>query len=180
MEALPTLYKIVGPAGEPLNGGSGTWPLPVDGKPGEWWDIDGPLEACRHGLHLTDADHLSQWLPGNRPAVVYQAETRGPVINAGEKYVAASVRLLPRSRPMPDFDAAERKRKRAIARAGKLLDVAVPPVWRAYLLGVGTLPAGHPGAVYQTRLRDARDAHAAAVRKAEDTYRRAIMPGRSL
>ena len=171
------LYKIVGPNGECLNGGHGDWPLPTDTEPGEWRDVDGPLEACRVGLHLADADQLPHWLPSpSRPCIVYRVETRGEVIDAGEKWVAQSVRLLPRGR-VPDFAKAERLRASRRKRAERLRTVAVPDVWRGYLRNVSTLPAGHPGARYLAVLNAADAAYDAAMRKAETDYTADIARG---
>lgn len=174
------LYKIVGPAGEPLNGGSGAWPLPDGDKPGDWRTVDGPLEACRNGLHLATAEQLPNWLPTGREFVVYRAETDGELIDGGGKWVAAKVRLLPRSRPMPDLAKARALRdrklvtaRRAFERAVKRTAVDVSEPWQSYLSKVGTakLPASHPGTPYQDRMaavRTARDV-AAGVKLAADT-----------
>ena len=90
---MTALYKIVGPNGEPRNGGYGDWPLPSDSEPGEWRTVDGDLVPCRNGLHLTDAEHLHMWTtPGS---MVYRAEVAGPIVHADCKYVAGKVRLVP-------------------------------------------------------------------------------------
>lgn len=119
--ATLTLYKVVGPAGEPLHGGSGTWPLPVGDAPGEWWDVPGEVRGCRTGLHVTDAAHLAMWARSTWPLpVVYRVETRGPLYRVadGDKYVCGSARLLPRKpRKGPDVAAVTLRHNRAQARA---------------------------------------------------------------
>ena len=47
------LYKVTGPGGASGHGGSLQWSLPTADGPGEWHEVDGPLELCRRGLHLT-------------------------------------------------------------------------------------------------------------------------------
>ena len=74
---MEPLYKIVGPNGECLNGGRGQWSLPDGDKPGEWWEVDGPIEACRNGLHLVTAAQLDRWYRYGSESVVYQVETDG-------------------------------------------------------------------------------------------------------
>jgi hypothetical protein len=177
------LYKIVGPNGECLNGGAGDWPLPIGDKPGEWRTVDGPLSACRNGLHLATAEQLPTWLPQGRytqPCVVYAVETDGPLIDAGEKWIAGKVRLLPRSKPMPDFVKLRAKRDRAALKADKARTVKVPDAWRTYLGAVGSsvkLPAGHPGKPYQDALTAADKAYREAIRAADVAYSRAIAQG---
>ena len=180
------LYKIVGPNGECLNGGDGDWSLPVGDAPGDWRTVEGPLEACRNGLHVATAEQVPTWLNPER-GVVYRVEVRADpdrpelpyLIDAGSKWVARSVRLLPRSKPAPDIAALQRKRDRAMARARKALDVAVPERWRAYLTAVGftKLPAAHPAAQYQNASVAAHAAWSRAHRKAQADYDAAVMRG---
>lgn len=197
---MEALYKIVGPNGECLNGGSGTWSLPCHhattpggdgcsrpdhrragegwGAPGDWWDVDGEVVACRNGLHLATRAQVPQWY--RTGGTVYRAETKGELIDHGDKFVARSVRLLPRDKPAPDIEplrmavrrAADKvrraadKRDRAVRRAAKARTVKVPAAWRNYLLAVGsgvTLPAGHPGRPYQDAVNAAERAYRAAV-----------------
>lgn len=177
------LYKIVGPNGECLNGGSGDWPLPTATEPGEWRTVDGPIEACRNGLHVATAEQLSTWLRLDGRSVVYRVETDGELIDAGEKYVARSVRLLPRTNPvgsmpaMPDTSALRRKRDRAIRKAERTRTVAVPRKWQAYLSAIvgTTLPASHPAAQYANPAAAAAErAYQAAYSKAQHDYNAAL------
>lgn len=179
---MEPLYKIVGPNGECLNGGSGAWSLPDGDKPGEWREVGGPIVPCRNGLHLATAAQLPQWYHTDSESVVYRAETDGPLLDHGDKWVAVKVRLLPRSRPMPDFARARALDDKRRKRAARLLNTTVPATWREYLTRIGdvTLPAAHPGATYQAVLRDAQRAHDAAIARAEAAYlatiRKGIMP----
>jgi hypothetical protein len=48
-----TWYKVLN-GGRSFHGGSLKWSLPVGDKPGEWHQVEGVLDRCRNGLHLTD------------------------------------------------------------------------------------------------------------------------------
>jgi hypothetical protein len=136
-EAVGHLYKVTGAAGECLNGGSGAWSLPANGQPGAWWDIAGEVAPCYNGLHLATAAQLPQWLPVRGTFRVWRAETRGVLLCAGEKYVAASARLLPAD------DAASRRH----AAAAKRHAAAVKKADRAYLrtmAAAARMPAAPP------------------------------------
>ena len=47
------LWKVTGPNGESIHGGSLVWSLPTADGPGEWHEVAGDLRICSHGLHLT-------------------------------------------------------------------------------------------------------------------------------
>ena len=83
-----TLYKITGPEGQSIHGGTGKWPLPETGK---WRSVRGSLAACERGLHLVDEAHLAQWV--KLDTVVWEAEHEGDLIDAGDKFVARKARL---------------------------------------------------------------------------------------
>lgn len=94
------LYKLL-VDGNSANGGTLEWSLPTADGPGEWHEIDGPLEQCSNGLHLTNnparfAGHREQY----NDYEVYEVETRGEMIEPrredGDEYVARAVRLLRR------------------------------------------------------------------------------------
>lgn len=177
---LPTLYKITGPNGEPIHGGSGQWDLPKDGKPGAWWDLTGPIEPCRNALHVTDAAHLDRWYDdraGYGGAIIHRVEVRGVIINAGDKYAVSSARLLPHAGgPSPDVAAAEaeyeairakadRAYARAIRKAARATGtVKVSPAWRSYVEAVGAerFPKDHPAHAYAAAIAEQRKAERAA------------------
>lgn len=186
------LYKVTGPNGEPLHGGAGRWSLPNGDEPGAWWDVD-TVEACRSGLHLTDAAHLPTWYPNYGDPIVWRAEVRGPLyrVGGGDKYVCGSARLLPRrARKGPSIETLRARRDAAIARSDRRVRRALAaltrdagPGWAAYSRAAGpkALEAVSP------RVRAAVDAYraecaaaAADNRAALERYaraeRRAIMP----
>ena len=82
-------YKITGPKGEAIHGGTGRWPLPETGK---WRSVRGKLVACQRGLHVVTAEQLPPWAALD--AVVWEVETAGDVIDAGDKHVARKARLV--------------------------------------------------------------------------------------
>ncbi len=80
-------FKVLGPDMEPINGGFGRWTL------GQWRQ-ESVINACRNGLHLTDAEHMPEWFQRNGSRV-FLAEIDGPVLwHGGNKVVAARVRLV--------------------------------------------------------------------------------------
>lgn len=188
---LPTLYKIVGPSGQAIHGGSGLWSLPHDGQPGEWWDITGDVKPCVNALHLTDAANFDHWYPnsgaygpaGEHTVAVYRAEVRGLAIDAGNKWAVQSARLLPHVGGALDTSAeeaayyaaeeamsvaqgkADRAYDRAVAAARRAeRAVKVPPAWAAYLAAVGLsgIPKGHPARAYAESAARATAAEQAA------------------
>jgi hypothetical protein len=90
------LYKVL-VDGKSCHGGSMEWPLPVrvSGKrtfrPGAWKSVDGRIEMCRRGLHLTKDP--SRWLKvGCR---IFRAQTSDPpTLWQEDKCCVAAVRLL--------------------------------------------------------------------------------------
>jgi hypothetical protein len=86
------LYKVLGALGQSIHGGNGTWFLPQDDQPGEWMPaIQGPLEICARGYHLT-SDPFQWWTLGAR---VFEAEWKsGDLDKSGDKYAVRDVRLL--------------------------------------------------------------------------------------
>jgi len=91
----PPLYKITGPNGEPINGGSGLWHLPTKGKPGKWMSKLDHVEACRSGYHLVTAIGIVDWLPhAPQTGVLWLAEGRGASDGDGSKTAFAQARLV--------------------------------------------------------------------------------------
>lgn len=80
------LYKVLNEDDRSCNGGTGRW------TPGRWRSVRGDLVACKRGLHLTDAAHLPLWLG----PVIWEAETDGDLIDAGDKWVARKARIVRR------------------------------------------------------------------------------------
>jgi hypothetical protein len=88
------LYKITASNGSPVHGGRGVWPLPTEDGPGAWWEVDGELVLCKHGLHLCRVTDVSRWVVVN--AVVWQAEADGEIAADEDKVVARRARLVRR------------------------------------------------------------------------------------
>lgn len=86
------LYKVLGTAGEAIHGGTGKWPLPTGGQPGEWLTVDGVIEPCSNGLHLCRRGDLIRWL-GPR---IYTAEYSGEIVECDDKVVVRKARLMRR------------------------------------------------------------------------------------
>ena len=91
-------FKVLSADNRSCNGGSTdlAWSLPVENPdgtwtPGEWMpEIQGELELCANGYHLTDTEHLLDWLN----ATIYEAEPSEERIESDDKIVCRSVRLL--------------------------------------------------------------------------------------
>lgn len=97
-----TLYKVTGPNGEPLHGGSGDWPLPRQTKDGRWlpgrWRKEKRAVLCVVGLHLTRENYLANWIPWatatDRAFTVWEAEGRGQPADVTDKICYPEARLL--------------------------------------------------------------------------------------
>lgn len=152
--------------------GSGREPRDV---PGEWREIAGPLEACRNGLHLTDASNLRRWLPASRwppePYRVYRAEADGECKDAGEKWVARRVRLVGRPLPVPDLNAIEQAYQDVIGVADAMRRQAQNAAEAAFIAVVGGI-GGYLERIGETeRKRLARELpEGSAIRQAIERY----------
>ena len=111
------LYKVLD-YDKPINGGSGTYYLPAkrkDGtwKPGKWMPaVEGELELCENGYHLTDFDHLLDWIGPD----IYEAEYKGGSVgdfedgdfeDGDDKIAVRQVRLVRRLETWNDRAARE-------------------------------------------------------------------------
>jgi hypothetical protein len=56
------LYKVLNDDGMPCHGGTGTYPLPHDGQPGEWMQEVTGVIPCKLGYHVATAEQLIEWL----------------------------------------------------------------------------------------------------------------------
>ena len=89
-----TLYKVLGPKGEAIHGGSATWALP-NGKPGKWMPKIADPVCCEQGYHLVELPALAEWLRDD--CTIYLAEGKGPSDSDGTGKTAFSeARLLRR------------------------------------------------------------------------------------
>lgn len=93
MTATPLLYKVLTDDGHPAHGGTGTWPLPKGKRPGAWHTVDGDLEICQNGLHLT-SDPLKWWKPGARLYLAEADITGGMAHDNSDKAAFGRVRLV--------------------------------------------------------------------------------------
>jgi hypothetical protein len=88
-------YKITGPKGKPLHGGSGNWALPVGNRPGKWMPKVENVEACNAGYHLVEAVGIVEWLPrAPKTGLLWEAEGRGDSDKDDTKTVFAQARLI--------------------------------------------------------------------------------------
>lgn len=87
------LFKILGPNGKAIHGGTGSWPLPKDGEPGEWMEVEGEPSCCRSGLHLV-SDPLRWWQPKARLFVAEPDLTRPMSSDNFEKAAFQRARLV--------------------------------------------------------------------------------------
>ena len=83
-------YKILGKGGVAINGGTGQWSLPQDGKPGAWMPKIENIEPCVRGYHLCRVEDLVYWLNEE----IYEAEGRGKFVRYENKDVFPEARLL--------------------------------------------------------------------------------------
>lgn len=88
-----TLYKLLGPDGEPLNGGRGKWHLPEGKKPGKWMPYIRKIQMCERGYHLTDELHIINWIDAD-DVYIYEAEGKGKHIIEKNKSYYARARLI--------------------------------------------------------------------------------------
>ena len=92
------LYKIL-EKGRSCHGGNLEWSLP-NGKPGDWHEIQGALNMCSNGIHLTDKP--AKWFRWN--CSIYEAEYEGEILwdKNESKHCARKVRLL-KEVPAPEW-----------------------------------------------------------------------------
>lgn len=95
-----TLYKLTDAAGRPVHGGSGAWPLPNNGQPGEWRSVKGAIVSCENGLHLLERGDVIRWL---HEGILWEAEPapRTQSVRDVDKTVVRKARLI---RKVADID----------------------------------------------------------------------------
>lgn len=88
-------YKVLGPNGEAIHGGSGSWHLPENGGPGKWMPRIERIIPCNSGYHIVTAEQLIPWLRSD--ASVFEVEYRGNIVNADDtKSVVQEARTVKR------------------------------------------------------------------------------------
>lgn len=87
------LFKLLGDNGKPVHSGSGAWPLPHDGQPGEWRE-ESDIVICQRGLHLV-SDPLAVWNDSVRAIYVAEPDLSKPIAcNGSVKVACARARLV--------------------------------------------------------------------------------------
>ena len=89
---MEKLYKITGPDGEACHGGTGFWPKPWEGNPGEWTDPIERVIPCQSGYHLLRLKDISTWL--KLDCILWEAEGQGENVVENDKVVFSSARLI--------------------------------------------------------------------------------------
>jgi hypothetical protein len=91
-------YKVLGPNGESIHGGSLSWSLPTvneagEWTPGEWHEVKGKVRCCSNGLHLTTAPVMWWRLDARVFLVEHEgdADTDG---SADDKFAVRRARLI--------------------------------------------------------------------------------------
>ena len=90
-------WKVLDRAGFARYGKTMQWSLPKDGQPDEWHEVEGELELCKNGLHLTE--HPDEWWDDDG-CTCYLAEYEGEAIegtgnlDSRPKLVARRARLV--------------------------------------------------------------------------------------
>lgn len=86
-----TLYKFLAPGARgPLSGF--VWPVPPNGGPSEWVDVEGRLEVGLRGLHACREGDLAYWLHDE----LWELETRGERMDGIDCLVVRHGRLARR------------------------------------------------------------------------------------
>ena len=83
-------YKVL-KNGKSFHGGDMSWPLPVEGNPGEWVKHSGYISPCRSGLHVTTEP--ARWMDVG--ADVFEVEVSGDIVpcDTADKFVCRELRL---------------------------------------------------------------------------------------
>src|ERR1035441_6117460 len=97
---------------------------------GEGWQppVKGPLVACSNGYHVCTDTQVPSWLGAG--CVVWEVEVKGRVLDAGNKTVVRTARLV---RKVGTFDTTALKAyNEACASALKAYNEARVTAWKAY------------------------------------------------
>jgi hypothetical protein len=89
---IPLLYKVLGEDGAAIHGGFGKWPLPHDGEPGEWLEVNGDILCCSNGLHLVD--NPMPWLQKGAHLFLAEPDLSMPMDFRGDKGAFTRARLI--------------------------------------------------------------------------------------
>ncbi len=86
-----TYYKVLKNGRSPYASYDYSEYLPKDGKPGKWLPKVIKLELCETGYHVTDAEHLINWIDGNQ---LFEVEVKGKAIEGDDKTAFQQIRLV--------------------------------------------------------------------------------------
>jgi hypothetical protein len=86
-----TYYKIMNNGKSPYANFDYTEYLPKNGKPGKWLPKIDKLELCKSGYHVTDAEHLIDWIDGNQ---LFEVEVKGKALKGDNKTTCQKIRLV--------------------------------------------------------------------------------------
>ena len=95
MSKLGSLYKFTRPGGVAPFAIGFYYPLPHDGRPGDWTEPVGKLVMCENGYHACRRDDVIWWFD----AELWEIEARGDYLTQGDfesKVCCRSVRLVRR------------------------------------------------------------------------------------
>ena len=86
-----TYYKVLKNGRSPYASYDYSEYLPKDGKPGKWLPKVDNLELCDSGYHVTDAEHLIDWIDGNQ---LFEVEVKRKVLKGDNKTTCQQIRLV--------------------------------------------------------------------------------------
>ena len=86
-----TYYKILNNGKSPYANFDYTEYLPKNGKPGKWLPKFDKLELCKSGYHVTDAEHLIDWIDGNQ---LFEVEVEGKALKGDNKTTCQKIRFV--------------------------------------------------------------------------------------
>jgi hypothetical protein len=124
---IPLLYKVLGEDGAAIHGGSGKWPLPHDGEPGEWLEVSGDIRCCTNGLHLVA--NPMPWLQKGAHLFLAEPDLKMPMDFRSDKGAFTRARLI--GEVTPDWPL-----------------LSMLPAISVFLLSSGVWPEYHPNLRY--------------------------------
>ena len=99
---MTDLYKILGPDGQAIHGGTGTWKLPTGKRPGVWMPKILTPVCCSEGYHLVELYSVAEWLQAD--CTIYLAEGKGSSHTDGSRKTAFQQARLIRRINISDED----------------------------------------------------------------------------
>lgn len=106
------------------------WPQPASGRPGAWLEADGPVVACRSGIHACLTDHLAYWLHEE----LWRVELEGESVPGLDCLIARRGRLVEKVDAWSEQNGARRFAAAVRDHAAQAVG-ALPAARRTALLG---------------------------------------------